>query len=118
MDRNEEITPYQFLTADEALSVRQSVPAERDVLALADFFKIFGDVTRMRVLCALRSRELCVGDIAALLDMTPSAISHQLKILKGAGLVRYRREGKTLFYALADEHVHSITETGLEHIRE
>ena len=118
MDRGEGITPYQFLTEAEALAVRQSIPADGDVLALADFFKIFGDATRMRILCALREKELCVGDVAALLDMTPSAISHQLKVLKGAGLVRYRREGKTLFYALADEHVHTITETGLEHIKE
>ncbi|MBQ3865539.1 MAG: helix-turn-helix transcriptional regulator [Clostridia bacterium] len=110
--------PYQFLTAAEAQAIRGKTPTEGEVLRLAEFFKIFGDSTRVRILCALRERELCVGDIAALLDMTPSAISHQLKVLKGAALVRYRREGKTLYYALADEHVHSITETGLEHIRE
>ena len=118
MDQNECITPYQFLTSSEAVAVLQGIPAEREVLSLAEFFKIFGDGTRARILFALRDRELCVGDIAALLDMTPSAISHQLKILKSAALVRYRREGKTLFYALADEHVHSIMETGLEHVRE
>ncbi|MBP5288566.1 MAG: helix-turn-helix transcriptional regulator [Clostridia bacterium] len=87
-------------------------------MALSEFLKIFGDATRVRILGALRDKELCVGDIAALLDMTPSAISHQLKMLKSAKLVKYRREGKTLFYALADEHVHSIMEIGLEHVRE
>lgn len=118
MERDETILPYQFLSEEEAAAVTAGIPAEEEVQAMADFFKIFGDATRVRILCALRERELCVGDIAALLDMTPSAISHQLKLLKGAALVRYRREGKTLFYALADEHVHSITEMGLEHIEE
>ena len=118
LDRDEIISPYQFLTQKEADSILQSSPPEGEILALSEFFKIFGDATRVRILCALRGRELCVGDLAAILDMTPSAISHQLKLLKSASLVRYRREGKTLFYALADEHVHSITEIGLEHIRE
>lgn len=118
MDQNESITPYQFLTEAEAVTARQSIPSEREVLALSEFLKIFGDATRVRILGALREKELCVGDIAALLDMTPSAISHQLKMLKSAKLVKFRREGKTLFYALADEHVHSIMEIGLEHVRE
>ncbi len=118
MDQNEVITPYQFLTEAEAVSARLTIPAEREVTALSEFLKIFGDATRVRILGALRERELCVGDIAALLDMTPSAISHQLQLLKAAKLVRFRREGKTLFYALADEHVHSIMEIGLEHVRE
>ena len=116
MDQN--ITPYQFLTVSEAEDALRGIPAEREVLSLSEFLKIFGDATRVRILFALRDKELSGGDIAALLDMTPSAISHQLMILKAAKLVRFRREGKTLFYALADEHVHSIMETGLEHIRE
>ena len=79
---------------------------------------MFGDTTRIRILWALDHAELCVCDIAALLNMTKSAISHQLRQLKQANLVKYRREGKNVFYALSDEHVHIIFEKGLEHIRE
>lgn len=85
---------------------------------LAELYKIFGDSTRIRILYALSEKEMCVNDIAEELGMTMSAISHQLRILKQARLVKYRKEGKTVFYALADDHVKSIIEMGLEHISE
>ncbi|MBQ8002063.1 MAG: helix-turn-helix transcriptional regulator [Clostridia bacterium] len=85
---------------------------------LAELYKIFGDSTRIRILYALFEKEMCVNDIAEELGMTMSAISHQLRILKQARLVKYRKEGKAVFYALADDHVKSIIEMGLEHISE
>lgn len=85
---------------------------------LAELYKIFGDSTRIRILYALSEREMCVNDIAEELKMTMSAISHQLRILKQARLVKYRKDGKAVFYALADDHVKSIIEMGMEHISE
>ena len=96
----------------------QEMPSEERILALGELFKVFGDPTRLRILYALQAGELCVCDIAALLNMTQSAISHQLRVLKSAALVRYRREGKTVFYALADDHVHTILAQGYTHICE
>ncbi len=83
---------------------------------LSELFKVFGDSTRIRILCALLDREMCVGDLAEVLDAGQSAVSHQLRILRSAGLVRPRRDGKTIYYALDDEHVHTIFQAGLEHI--
>ncbi len=85
---------------------------------LADFFKVFGDSTRVRILWALDKNEMCVCDLAYLLDMTKSAVSHQLKVLRTSNLVSWRREGKNVFYSLADDHVKDILEKGLEHINE
>lgn len=82
------------------------------------FFKAIADVTRIRVIWAIDRHEMCVCDIAALLNMSKSAVSHQLATLRQAGLVTFRREGKTVFYALADDHVRKILETGLSHIQE
>lgn len=94
------------------------MPDEDTGFALADLFKIFGDSTRLRILSVLSDTELCVCDIAELLGMTVSAISHQLRVLKQARLVKYRRAGKSVFYSLADGHVHTILTQGLEHITE
>ena len=85
---------------------------------LAELFKIFGDSTRIRILDVLMKRELCVQELADELSMTQSAISHQLRILKQADLVRFRRDGKAIFYSLADDHVATIMAQGLEHVRE
>ena len=85
---------------------------------LADFFKVLGDSTRARIMWALDESEMCVCDLAVLLNMTKSAISHQLRSLRQANLVKYRREGKVVFYSLADDHVKQIFEKGLEHICE
>lgn len=97
---------------------RAHLASEEAVFALSDFFRIFADSTRMRILCALGTTELCVCAISELLGMTQSAISHQLKVLRTATLVKTRREGKTVYYSLADEHVHTLIRTGMEHIDE
>ncbi len=91
---------------------------EETLYRLAELFKVFGDPTRIRILHVLSQNELCVQDIADTLSMTQSAISHQLRILKQAELVRFRRDGKTIYYALADDHVATIMKQGLEHVCE
>ena len=98
--------------------VRAIMPAEEALYDLAELFKVFGDSTRVRILWALDESEMCVCDIAALLNATQSAISHQLRYLKQAKLVRNRREGKTVFYSLADDHVKQILDQGLDHVLE
>ena len=98
--------------------VRATMPPEDELIELAELFKVFGDSTRIRILYVLFEAEVCVCDIADALGMTQSAISHQLKILKQSKLVKARREGKSIFYSLADEHVEMIIEKGLEHIEE
>ena len=99
-------------------SIIDNMPDEDKLIDLAELFRIFGDSTRIRILFALLGRELAVSDIADALGMSQSAISHQLRLLKTNGLVRYRREGKSLIYALSDEHVSKILNMGLEHIEE
>lgn len=97
---------------------KTEMPPEERLYDLADLYKMFGDSTRLRILYALLQGELCVCDIAQRLGLTQSAISHQLRILKGGKLVRSRRDGKEAYYTLADEHVRSILELGMEHIEE
>lgn len=99
-------------------AVERCMPEEDLLYDLSELYKIFGDSTRVRILYALFEAELCVCDIAQLLGMTLSAISHQLRILRQAKLVSYRREGKTVFYALADDHVRHILGQGMEHLCE
>ena len=98
--------------------VNAKMPPENDILDLAELFKVFGDSTRMRILFVLISEEVCVCDLATTLNMTQSAISHQLAILKRSKLIKSRREGKSAFYSLADEHVKTIIKQGMEHIEE
>ena len=98
--------------------VRKYMPQDEMLYDLADFFKIFGDSTRIKLLWALDREEMCVCDLAVLLNMTKSAVSHQLKTLRQEKLVKYRRDGKTAIYSLLDEHVKVILEVGLEHIGE
>ena len=98
--------------------VQKEMPGEDILYDLTELFRIFGDSTRIRILYVLFEAEMCVCDIAALLGMTQSAISHQLKALKNARLVKSRRDGKTVFYSLADDHVKTIIDQGLEHILE
>ena len=97
---------------------REQMPPMEKIYDLADFFKILGDGTRMNILFALDGDPLCVCDIASLLNMTKSAVSHQLKILRNADLITYRKSGKNVFYTLADGHVKDIIEKALEHINE
>lgn len=98
--------------------VRQSMPDEDTLYDLCELFRIFGDSTRIRILYVLFEAEMCVCDIANILGMTQSAISHQLRALKNARLVKGRREGKTVLYALADDHVKTMIDQGLDHVSE
>jgi ArsR family transcriptional regulator len=98
--------------------VKDHIPDEEILYDLSDLFKVFGDTTRIKILCALFQAEMCVCDIAALLNMTQSAISHQLRVLKQARLVKFRKEGKVVYYSLDDDHVKSIFDQGLNHISE
>lgn len=109
-------TPHKH--AETLKTVRASLPPDEHLYALAELYKVFGDSTRIRILYALFESELCVCGIADLLSMSSSAISHQLRVLKQAKLVKYRRDGKTLYYSLADDHVRTILGQGMEHIEE
>ncbi len=98
--------------------VRAKMPKEESLYDLAELFKVFGDSTRIKILWALDESEMCVCDIAFLLNMTQSAISHQLRVLKQANLVHSRKEGKIVFYSLTDEHVRQIFDQGMTHVNE
>lgn len=109
---------YMHVHQEIVAQVNQNMPDEEILYDLAELFKIFGDSTRIRILYVLFESEMCVCDIAQLLGMSQSAISHQLRSLKQSKLVKYRREGKTVFYSLADTHVRTILNQGMEHVAE
>ena len=115
---NVECCDFIHAHEDVVEKVRRELPGEDTLYDLTELFRIFGDSTRVRILYVLFEAEMCVCDIAQLLGMTQSTISHQLQVLKKAKLVRYRREGKTIFYSLADGHVRTILGQGMEHITE
>jgi DNA-binding transcriptional ArsR family regulator len=119
VDKNT-VDSCDYIYAHEELidKVNQVMPDEEILYDLAELFKIFGDSTRIKILYVLFESEMCVCDIAQLLKMTQSAISHQLRALKQSKLVKYRREGKTVFYSLADSHVRTIIDQGMEHVAE
>lgn len=96
----------------------QTIPDKETVQAIAELFKAFGDTTRVQILSQLQQREMCVGDIAEAVELSQSAVSHQLRLLKQLHLIKYRREGKNILYSLADDHVRTILEMGLEHVME
>ena len=98
--------------------VNETMPDETELYDLAELYKVFGDTTRIRILYALFEAELCVNDMAQLLGLSQTAVSHQLRVLKNNKLVTFRKEGKIVFYSLSDDHVRSIIETGMEHIEE
>ena len=99
-------------------TVKKLLPADEVLYDLAELFKIFGDSTRIKLLYALYESELCVCDLADVLGLTQSAVSHQLRLLKSSKLVKFRREGKTVFYSMADDHVVRILSQGMEHLEE
>lgn len=109
---------YIHVHEEVVKKVKSELPQEDKLYSLAEFFKVFGDSTRIKILCVLLQSEMCVYDIAALLNMTQSAISHQLRVLKQMQLVKFRREGKTVFYSLSDSHIENILSQGMEHISE
>jgi DNA-binding transcriptional ArsR family regulator len=115
---NLEQCEYICVHEDIVKEVQKNMPSEEALIDLADFFKVFGDTTRIRILYVLFQSEMCVCDISNLLNMTQSAISHQLRTLKQLQLVKYRREGKTVFYSLSDDHIKIIINQGMEHINE
>lgn len=98
--------------------VKPEIPKDEILYDLAELFKVFGDSTRVKILYALFESELCVGDIAQLLGLTQTAVSHQLRVLKNSKLVKFRKEGKVVYYSLADNHVYKIINQGMEHILE
>ncbi len=108
----------EVIHEDIVRAVREAMLADEAYADLALLFKLFGDATRVKLLHALEQEEMCVCDLAALLGVTKSAVSHQLKTLRLANLVRFRREGQVVYYSLADDHVRAILEMGFEHIRE
>lgn len=98
--------------------VKEQMPEESKLVETAELLKVFGDPTRIKIICALMKEEMCVCDLAALLDVSQSAVSHQLKTLKQTRLVKYRRDGKVVYYSLDDEHIGKIFEAGYEHVME
>ena len=115
-----EIEQCDFIHVHEDIVNRGTklMPDEDQLMDLAEFFKIFGDSTRIKILYVLSQAEMCVCDIATLLQMGQSAISHQLRVLKQMRLVKFRRDGRTVFYSLADGHIQTILAQGMEHIQE
>lgn len=97
---------------------RIKMPKDEVLFDTAELFKVFGDITRIKIICVLKDHELCVSDIAEIINTTVSAISHQLRVLKQAKLVKFRKEGKTVYYSLDDDHVVQIFEKGREHVEE
>ena len=117
-DRHSECCEFLHVHEDIVRAVRERLPDDELLYDLADLYKVFGDTTRIRILYVLLEHEMCVCDIAQLLEMGQSAISHQLRLLKQNKLVKSRRDGKTVFYSLADEHVRAIIDCGVEHVGE
>jgi len=109
---------YIHAHEDVIAAVNEKMPEEEILYDLAELYKVFGDSTRIKILYVLFESEMCVCDIAQLLNMSQSAISHQLRVLKQSKLVKFRREGKTVFYSLSDDHVRTILDQGMEHVAE
>lgn len=118
MNKNIETCNCIIVHDDLVKKAISEMPKEEKLMDLAELFKVVGDTTRIRIIYALFSSEMCVCDIAAVLNMTQSAISHQLRVLKQARLVKYRKEGKVVYYSLDDEHVSGLFAIGLGHISE
>ncbi len=110
----------EFLCAheDTVKKLKDEMPPDEMLYDLAELYKVFGDTTRIRLLYALLEAELCVNDLAQLLGMSQTAVSHQLRVLKNNKLVKFRKDGKIVFYSLADDHVRTIIEIGMEHVQE
>lgn len=118
MEKDISLCDCDIIHDDVVKFVSENMLSENKLYNLSDFFKMFGDNTRVKIMWALDKSEMCVCDLAALLNMTKSAISHQLRSLKSANLVKFRRQGNFSYYSLADDHIKTILEVGLEHINE
>ena len=117
-EKNMDVCRSTVIHEDNVRRAKEQMPEEEVLYDMAEFFKVFGDSTRIKIISALFESEMCVCDLSAALNMTQSAISHQLRVLKQANLVKFRREGKVVYYALSDDHVKHIFDQGLVHIQE
>ena len=117
-DREALSAESNMIHEDVVAGVRAKMPDEEPIYEVSELFKVFGDSTRARIICALNIEELCVNDLAALLEMTQSAISHQLRLLKTARLVKSRKQGKIVYYSLDDAHIGDIFAKAFEHVME
>lgn len=118
IDKDLEICEGYCIHDDKVKKAEESKPSEEMIVDLSELFKVLGDPTRIKIIYALFESEMCVCDIATLLGMTQSAISHQLRVLKKSRLVKNRKEGKTVFYSLDDDHINQIFDCGLSHVKE
>lgn len=118
INETDQFSGKRVIHEDEVARAAQAMPDEERLYELADFFKVFGDSTRIKILYALIASEICVQDLSELLGLNQSAVSHQLRILKQTGLVKYRKDGKYVFYSLDDDHVTQILTQGMAHLFE
>ena len=118
MENKVESCSCNIIHKDVDEEVKDKLPQEEILYDLAELFKVFGDSTRIKIICSLFESEMCVCDLSALLNISQSAISHQLRVLKSARLVKFRRAGKVIYYSLDDEHIKQIFDAGLHHITE
>ena len=116
MERKELVCDCNIIHEEAVNIAIKNRPDDKELINLSELFKILGDLTRIKIIWTLDNNEMCVCDIANVLNMTKSSISHQLAILKNAGIVRYRKSGKEVYYTLDDEHINKLYEIGLEHI--
>ena len=110
--------PPEFVHRDKVSAARKSIHNTETLIGLSETFKMLGDITRLKICLALSRQELCVSDVAALLGLTDSAVSHQLRIMKTMRLVTYRKEGKMTYYMLDDEHIEQLIGLGVRHVQE
>lgn len=116
--KDEDICEVEFVDREKIKAVKELLPSDKDIFALAETFKALADPTRNRIIFALSKKELCVHDLASLLDMSLSAISHQLRILRNMKLVKFHKQGKMVYYSLDDKHIENLFNQGLEHVQE
>lgn len=118
MDEKEFVCKENCVHYKKINEVKKAEPNEEEIIEMADVFKLFSDSTRLRIICAILNNELCVCDLCELLKLTQSNVSHQLQLLRTAKLVKYRKEGKQVYYSLQDNHVEAIIRMALDHILE
>jgi DNA-binding transcriptional ArsR family regulator len=116
--KNKDLCKIHYVNEQNVKEVESQMPKDPAIMKLADNFKILGDFTRVKILYALSQKELCVCDLAALLNMSHSAVSHQLRVLRISNLAKARKKGKNVFYSLSDNHVRKLIEMGIEHVDE
>jgi len=116
--KSEDICEVEFVDEGRVKSVKKILPPDEDILALAETFKALADPTRTKIIFSLSKKELCVHDLASLLGMSVSAISHQLRVLRNMRLVKFHKQGKMVYYSLDDKHIENLFNQGLEHVRE